>query len=33
MEDREKRERKNNLIIKGLRGKGKKDLIENAQNF
>jgi len=33
MEDRERRERKNNLIIKGLKGKGKKNLIENAQKF
>jgi len=30
MEDRESMERKNNLVIKG---KGKKNLIENAQKF
>jgi len=33
MEDRERRERKNNLVIKGLRGKRKKNLIESAQKF
>jgi len=33
MEDRERRERKNNLVIKGLKGKGKKNLIANAQKF
>jgi len=33
IEDRERRERKNNLVIKGLKGKGKKNLIENAQKF
>jgi len=33
MEDRERRERKNNLVIKGLRGKGKKNQIESAQKF
>jgi len=31
MEDRKRRERKNNLVIKGLRGKGKKNLIESAE--
>jgi len=29
----EDRERKNNLIIKGLKGKGKKNLIESVQKF
>jgi len=33
MEDRERRERNNNLVIKGLRGKGKQNLIESAQKF
>jgi len=33
MEDRERRKRKNNLAIKELKGKGKKNLIENAQKF
>jgi len=33
MEDRKSRERKNNLVIKELRGKGKKNLIESAQKF
>jgi len=33
IEDREKRERKNNLVIKGLKGKGKKNLIESVQKF
>jgi len=33
MEDRERRERKNNLVIKGLKGKAKKNLIENAEKF
>jgi len=33
MGDRERRERKNNLVIKGLKGKGKKNLIESAQKF
>jgi len=33
MEDRERRERKHNLVIKGLKGKGKKNLIQNAQKF
>jgi len=33
MEDRERRERKNNLVIKGLKGRGKKNLIESAQKF
>jgi len=34
MEDRERRKkRKNNLVIKGLRGKVKKNLIESAQKF
>jgi len=33
MEDKESRERKNNLVIKGLKGKEKKNLIENAQKL
>jgi len=33
MENRERRERKNNLVIKGLKGKGKKNLIESVQKF
>jgi len=33
MKDRQKKERKNNLVIKGLKGKGKKNLIESAQKF
>jgi len=33
MEVREKSERKNNLVIKGLNGKGKTNLIERAQKF
>jgi len=33
MENRERRERKTNLVIKGLKGKGKKNLIESAQKF
>jgi len=33
LKDREKRERKNNLVIKGLKGKGKKNLTEIAQKF
>jgi len=31
MEDRKRRERKNNLVIKGLKGKGKKNLMESTQ--
>jgi len=33
MKDRERRERKNNLVIKGLICKGKKNLIKNAQKL
>jgi len=33
IEDREKKERKNNLLIKGLKRKGKKSLMEIAQKF
>jgi len=33
MEDRERRERTNNLVIKGLTGKGRKNLIESVQKF
>jgi len=33
MEDRERRERKNYVVIKGLKGKGKKNLIESTQKF
>jgi len=33
MEDRERRNKKNNLVIKGLRGKRTKNLIEGAQKF
>jgi len=33
MEDRDRRDRKNNLVIKGLKGKGKKNLVESAQKF
>jgi len=33
MEDREKKERRNNLVIKGLKRKRKKNLIKIAQKF
>jgi len=33
MEDRERRERKNNVVIKGLKGKEKKNLMESAQKI
>jgi len=33
MGDRERREKKKNLVIKGLKRKGKKNLIERAYNF
>jgi len=33
MEDRERRERKNNIVIKALKEKEKKNLIESAQKF
>jgi len=33
MENREKRERKYNLVIKGLKGKGTKNLVEGVHKF
>jgi len=33
IEDKEKKKRKNNLVIKELKGKGKKSLIETVEKF
>lgn len=33
MEDRERRERRNNLVIRGLKGKGRKELTQTAERF